>query len=97
MKARLSRRRLLAITPLLPFAMACDEESSGCPEPPPASLTEEQKKLRRAIGYVHGGGPVEKTCDKCLYFKSSGDCGTCEVMPGPVHPDGTCQLFREKS
>ncbi len=98
MTSRLTRRRLLVVLPLASWALACDDEPGGsCPEPKPASLTDEQKKLRSSIGYVHGGAPADKACEHCLYFVAAAGCGTCEVMPGPVHPGGTCQLFRKKS
>ncbi len=39
-------------------------------------------------------GP-EESCRDCKFFTAGaeGQCGTCSLVPGPIHPDGRCNLW----
>ena len=82
--------------------------SAACKKDPPkpfactdtSGLTEEEKRARATLIYVDRSPDATKTCATCQQFVPSpiaGRCGTCKVLKGPVHPDGTCKVFSAKS
>jgi hypothetical protein len=92
-----NRRRFLLLLPAGALALACDSDKPTCKEPAKGSLPEDQEKLRGAVGYKNKSPAPDQACSGCQYFNAGDDCGTCEVMPGPTSPGGTCNLFRAKS
>jgi len=52
------------------------------------------------MGYVEPSTQGEKTCVLCTQFvpaAASGQCGTCKLLKGPVHPRGYCKAFAAKA
>lgn len=65
---------------------------------PSAGLTERERSLRTQLAYVEPSPTALKACLNCSYYvsKGAGECGGCTSIPGPIHPQATCALFREK-
>lgn len=58
-----------------------------------SNLSAEQKKTRKSLQYVDDSPHAEKRCNNCRLFKApeeGSECGTCQVVPGPIHPKGYC-------
>lgn len=65
-----------------------------------ASLTEQDIKNRKALGYVEHTPIPEKTCDNCKLFVPANDtikCGTCSLFKGPIQPEGYCTYWADKT
>ena len=93
--ALIHRRRCLLVLPTAALALACDSHQADCPPPAPGTLTAKDEKLRSNAGYEHMSAAESKWCEKCSYYVATEACGTCELVPGPMNPSGTCRLFRE--
>ncbi len=37
-----------------------------------------------------------KHCTNCVLFVPATACGTCQVVKGPIHPEGYCKLWAAK-
>ena len=61
-----------------------------------SKLTKEQIQTRKALQYVDASPHADKRCSNCRLFKppAAGEqCGTCQVVPGPIHPKGHCTAW----
>lgn len=61
-----------------------------------SGLTDAQVQQRGAVNYVDATPNPEQLCSNCqLYTQPEGgaQCGGCQVVPGPIHPDGYCDLW----
>lgn len=95
------RRTLLQATPwlgVLPFLglAACgrgQEFSCGSGE----GLEQDVKKARRRLGYLEPSPDAVRSCDACTQYLEGRECGSCKIMPGPVHPLGTCNAFSPRA
>lgn len=58
-------------------------------------LSSEELAARTKLVYVARAPQHERACDRCVQYveSSAGGCGTCKVLAGPVHPQGTCNVF----
>jgi len=65
---------------------------------PKTGLSEREQLLRTQLAYAEPSPTVQKLCIDCTYFvpQNDGACGACSTVPGPIHPQGTCLLFRSK-
>ncbi len=55
---------------------------------PPAERT-----AREALKYVEHSPYADKKCQNCRLFvvpPKTGNCGGCQVVKGPINPDGHC-------
>jgi hypothetical protein len=54
--------------------------------------------LRRSSQYKEKSPAPDKACTVCSQYlvAAHGACGGCRLMPGAVHPDGTCLSFAPK-
>lgn len=57
---------------------------------PPAAV-----QMRQSQHYVDSSPNPEQNCANCNFFSAgqAGQCGTCTVVQGPIHPDGYCDLW----
>lgn len=75
---------------------ACGGEESGgltCTDTtglPAAAVT-----TRESQAYSDSSADPNKKCSACNFFTAgaAGQCGSCSVIQGPIHPDGTCNLW----
>lgn len=68
---------------------SCDDTSG---------LKESQIKVRKSLKYVDKSEKEGQYCDNCQYWqpeKKDGQCGGCQVVPGPIHPKGWCTSWVE--
>ena len=85
----------LSLASLLPWAgvraedLICTDRSD---------LTPAQKAQRGAQHYVDAS-PMgkSKNCDNCAVFQPAADhaCGSCLILPGPIHPAGYCDAWTD--
>ncbi len=63
---------------------------------PPSGVSQQEQRLRAQLAYVEPSPSPQKLCMDCTYFLPSDNegCGGCSSVPGPIHPQGTCLLFR---
>lgn len=61
-----------------------------------SGLSEQEIQMRNNAEYVDDSPNADKRCDNCqLYTEPAGDaqCGGCQVIKGPIHPEGYCNLW----
>jgi hypothetical protein len=59
-------------------------------------LTKAQKNTRKSLKYADSSDKEGEYCDNCQYWepaKNEGECGGCQVVPGPIHPKGWCSSW----
>lgn len=97
----LSRRSLLLHgASLVGFfgANACQKGPSFCNDV--SALGADQQNTRTTLGYEDASDQPGKSCAKCSQYLAPpkmDQCGTCKVLPGPVHPNGYCRAFTPKA
>jgi hypothetical protein len=77
---------------------ACQKGPQSCTDV--SKLTNEQRTTRSTLGYEDFSREAGKNCVKCSQYTeppSADQCGTCKVLPGPVHPNGYCRVFTPKA
>jgi hypothetical protein len=100
----MSRRTLLQLAAggvLGAFGLVACSESSQVPDvcPGSESLPPASARLRESLEYVERATVPERACDLCQQYtaaESSGSCGSCKLVPGPIHPKGSCKVFTAK-
>jgi hypothetical protein len=58
-----------------------------------SGLTEIQTQTRTALQYVEASTEEGKSCTNCSQFVApaeAGSCGTCNLVAGPINPQGYC-------
>ncbi len=61
-----------------------------------SNLTEEQIETRESLQYVDDSPHDDMRCNNCELFEPPGadePCGRCQVVPGPIHPQGYCTAW----
>jgi len=82
---------------LATVALACSKADQSCVDPDLLSTPE--RGLRKSQGYVdrspHGDA---KSCRGCQFFTAEtlADCGSCQILGGPVHASGHCSAWSRK-
>jgi hypothetical protein len=77
---------------------ACGKkEPSKCDDV--SSLNPADKKLRESQDYEDHTSHADQTCLGCTQYVAGaeGQCGTCKVIKGPIHPKGWCKLWVKKT
>lgn len=65
-----------------------------------SGLTEQQIQMRENSQYVEPSVLADKHCSNCqLYTEPAAgvQCGGCQVIAGPIHPQGYCNLWVAKT
>jgi hypothetical protein len=63
-------------------------------------LEPDDAQARSALGYSEPAPDVSKGCGGCVQYvapNATGSCGSCKVLKGPIHPNGTCKVFTPKA
>jgi hypothetical protein len=85
------------------FLTACgsgEQESSTTTCVDPSTLTEAEKQQRQNFGYVAQTPNPDQRCNNCQFWQpdaADGDCGGCQLFPGPVNPKGWCNSWAQGS
>jgi hypothetical protein len=62
-----------------------------------SGLTDAQIQQRENTNYVdYSPNHPEQVCSNCQLYtlpEAGAQCGGCQVVPGPIHPDGYCDLW----
>ena len=64
-----------------------------------SGLSEADIKQRESVSYVELSTDAEKNCTNCRFFKAAEDgsgCGSCQLIKGPVSPEGNCKSWFKK-
>jgi len=82
--------------------VACGGEEDGggaltCTDT--AGLEAAALATRESQAYSDSSTNAEQTCSACRFYTAgqAGQCGSCQVVQGPIHPDGTCNLWAAAS
>ncbi len=62
-----------------------------------SGLTPEDIEPRKTLAYADTAADPAKTCASCKQYLAppkAGDCGTCKLVKGPIHPRGFCKAFQ---
>ena len=65
-----------------------------------SGLTEQELQMRQNAQYVDASTQPDKHCSNCQLFQPAAEanqCGTCQVIKGPINPQGYCNLWVAKS
>jgi hypothetical protein len=60
------------------------------------ALTNQEKSARAALRYVDQSSDTQRVCANCRFFKApeaGASCGGCEVVTGPIAPQGYCTVW----
>jgi uncharacterized paraquat-inducible protein A len=64
-----------------------------------AGLAADDASVRATLAYMEPAVDKTRVCASCQQFiapPTEGSCGTCKVLKGPVHPNGSCKVFTAK-
>ena len=102
-ETKLSRRTALQILGAAPALSALLTACGGKGEPDSCSdvagLSEPEKMGRSALQYVDSSPQADKHCRDCNLFQpppEPSQCGGCQVVKGPIHPNGYCTAWAKK-
>jgi hypothetical protein len=108
---KLSRRDALRLLGAVPLVTAAGTAAMGVglaacgkkTEPDSCSdvnaLSEPEKMARTALQYVDKSPYPDKRCELCSLYQPAPEpsqCGTCQIVKGPIHPKGHCTGFVAK-
>ena len=64
-----------------------------------SALSADEKQARDGVSYVDKSTDNAKNCSNCAQFKAGAadQCGSCNVVKGPINPDGYCKIWAAKS
>lgn len=65
-----------------------------------SGLTDIEKTQREGTGYVDISTMPDRNCLNCNFWQSgevADSCGVCQVVKGPIHPKGYCNLWAAKA
>ncbi len=94
---RTQRRSFLLGLPALGAAACAKNEEFTCTDA--SGLTPQQMLAREKLVYADRTSNVARLCLECRFYVAPPQtgCGTCTVVPGPVHAQGTCNIFQAKT
>lgn len=60
-----------------------------------SGLSPAELSTRQSQAYTDSSPHADKRCDNCRFFQAGqpNACGTCQVIRGPIHPQGYCNLW----
>ncbi len=63
------------------------------------NLSQADLETRTQFAYTGHTPNTDKYCSNCLHWRppaGSGPCGTCELVKGPINPNGYCTQWMQK-
>src|SRR4051812_25149271 len=98
--SKLSRRGVLQVLGAFPALSLGWGACGGSGEPDSCNdlsgLGEPEKMSRSALQYVDRSLQADKHCRDCNLFRPPPEvsqCGSCQVVKGPIHPNGYCTAW----
>ena len=61
-----------------------------------SGITDAERAAREALHYVDTSTMEGKQCDNCILYVAAAEgaqCGTCQTIKGPIHPEGNCDIW----
>ena len=61
-----------------------------------SGLTAQEIQVRQSLEYVDATPFPDKRCSLCRFYtaaQSQSQCGGCQLVKGPIHPDGYCKSY----
>ena len=94
------RRDVLGLVVLAVVPSACGTSSGPtfrCDDV--SRLTEAERTTRRVQEYTDQSTQPDRLCASCRYYTPgpTGECGACQVIRGPIHRDGYCNLWTARA
>lgn len=65
-----------------------------------SALNDGEKAARSALQYVDRSNHADKHCYDCNLYEPAAEvtkCGGCQVIKGPIHPNGYCSAWVKKT
>ena len=89
----MERRQFLLVL----ATVSCSKKQFTCTDV--TGLTPDDIQARTTLAYSDFSTDVKKTCATCQQFVEANKegCGTCKILKGPVHPNGSCKSFALKA
>lgn len=101
---KVSRRVTLQLLTAAPFVSAVLQACGSKDKPDScndvSALSASEKAVRDALKYTDTSADPAKLCKDCIQYVVSPDpaqCGSCKVVKGPIHPDGSCSSWAKKA
>lgn len=71
------------------------EEQAGLSCTNTSSLSPAELTTRQSQHYVDASPHADKRCNNCRFYTAGqpNACGECQVIRGPIHPEGYCDLW----
>lgn len=102
---QVSRREMLAgivrltvlAAPAAWLVTGCDKKKElSCTDT--SALSADEKQARDGVSYVDKSIESGKNCENCAQFKpgAADQCGSCNVVKGPINPAGYCKIWAAK-
>jgi hypothetical protein len=103
--SRRSALKVLGAVPILTSAAGALLAACGKKTEPDScldvgALSEPEKMARSALQYSDRSTLADKRCLLCNLYQAPPDpsqCGTCQIVKGPIHPKGYCTAFVAKA
>ena len=70
------------------------EEGFSCLDT--TGLTDMEIQMRQTLAYVDESPYPEKLCNNCQFWQpaaTENECGGCQLLKGPIHPQGYCNSW----
>lgn len=95
MKRALTVLGAVAIAPTLLAGCGDDEDTDSLSCTSTEGLSEAEVTTRNSQAYTDSSTNADQNCANCTLYRAgqAGQCGTCTVIRGPIHPDGYCNLW----
>jgi hypothetical protein len=96
----LSRRQLFVCAGGVLLSQGCKRvaaQPASCDDT--ATLSADERTARTTLGYADRSPDPNKACRACQQWvvaARDGGCGSCKLLKGPIHPEGTCKAFALK-
>jgi len=77
---------------------ATEAATEGCTDV--SGLTESEVQMRTSLQYVDASTTEGKTCSNCALYvvaEEGAACGGCNLIKGPINPDGYCMSWAPKT
>jgi hypothetical protein len=61
-----------------------------------SGLSEQARNMREGLAYVDSAPSPDKVCTNCAFWEEAPAgqlCGGCQLIEGPIHPDGYCNSW----
>jgi hypothetical protein len=92
---------VLGAAAVAPAALAAcgGEEAGGLTCTDTTGLSPAEITTRQTQQYTDVSPHADKDCANCNFYTAGqpNQCGTCQVIRGPIHPDGYCNLWAAKA